>query len=131
MIDIENILFTAVKTALPDDVKCGVSYDKKPGHFPFFTLIVEDNKVYEKFIDSAQIENAADIMVEINVYSNKTSGKKEECKKIIKQADAVLSGFNLTRTFCRPTPNLEDSTVYRMTARYRGIVDTDYNIYRR
>ncbi len=131
MIDIENMLFTAVKTALPDNVKCGVSYTKIPGQFPFFTLIVEDNKVYERFIDSAQIENAADIMVEINAYSNKSSGKKEECKAIIKQADEVLSGFNLTRTFCRPTPNLEDSTVYRMTARYKAVVDTNYNIYRR
>lgn len=131
MIDIENILFTAVKTALPDNVKCGVSYNKTPGQFPFFTLIVEDNKVYEKFIDSAQIENAADIMVEINAYSNKASGKKEECKSIIKKADEVLSGYNLTRTFCRPTPNLEDSTVYRMTARYKAIVDTEHNIYRR
>ena len=70
-------------------------------------------------------------MVEINAYSNKASGKKEECKSIIKKADEVLSGYNLTRTFCRPTPNLEDSTVYRMTARYKAIVDTEHNIYRR
>ncbi len=131
MIDIENRLFTAVKTALPNNVVCGVSYNKTPGKFPYFTLIIEDNSVYEDFINSARIENAVSIMVEINAYSNKASGKKEECKSIIRQADEVLSELGLTRTFCRPTPNLEDSTVYRMTARYKAVIDTDYNIYRR
>ena len=65
------------------------------------------------------------------MYSNKTSGKKEECKKLMKTIDGTLSGLNLVRTFCQPTPNLEDATVYRITARYRAIVDKDLMIYRR
>ncbi len=131
MIDTENMLFTRVKNDLPKTVKTGTMYAKSQSEFPYVTLVVVDNAVYEPFIDSARIENAADIMVEVNVYSNKTSGKKEECKKLMKTIDDTLSGLNLVRTFCKPTPNLEDATVYRMTARYRAIVDKDYNFYRR
>ena len=57
--------------------------------------------------------------------------KKQECKKLMKTADTILSALNLTRVFCRPTPNLEDSTIYRITARYRAVVDKKNNIYRR
>lgn len=131
MIDIENMLFTKVKKQLPPNCKTSATYSRVQSEFPLLTLIVMDNTVVEKFINSARIENFADIMVEVNVYSNKTAGKKEECKKLIKIADEVLSNLNLTRTFCQPTPNLEDATVYRMTARYRAIVDNELNIYRR
>lgn len=131
MIDIENMLFTKVKDDLPKTVKTGAMYSKSQSEFPLVTLVVVDNTVYDRFINSARIENAVDIMVEVNVYSNKTSGKKEECKKLLKIVDETLSGLNLVRTFCQPTPNLEDATVYRITARYRAIVDKDLNIYRR
>lgn len=131
MIDIENMLFTKVKNDLPKTVKMGAMYARSQSEFPYVTLVVMDNTVYERFIDSARIENAVNIMVEVNVYSNKTSGKKEECKKLIKTIDETLSGLNLVRMMCQPTPNLEDATVYRITARYRAIVDKNLNIYRR
>ena len=131
MIDIENMLFTKVKNNLPTTVKTGTMYASVQSEFPYVTLMVMGNSVYEPFIDSARIENAVDIMVEVNVYSNKTSGKKEECKKLMKNIDDTLSGLNLVRTFCQPTPNLEDATVFRITARYRAIVDTNLIIYRR
>lgn len=131
MIDIENKLFTQVKKDLPKTVKMGAMYAKSQSEFPYVTLVVMDNTVYDRFINSARIENAVDIMVEVNVYSNKTSGKKEECKKLMSTIDDTLSGLNLVRTFCQPTPNLEDATVYRITARYRAIVDKNLIIYRR
>lgn len=131
MIDIENMLFTKVKNGLPKTVKTSTTYSRVQSEFPLVTLVVMDNSVYEPFIDSGRIENAASIMVEVNAYSNKTSGKKEECKKLIKSVDDTLSGLNLVRIFCQPTPNLEDATIYRITARYRAIVDKNLMIYRR
>ena len=131
MIDIENMLFTKVKKDLPDDVKIGATYEKVQSKFPYVSLEVVDNSVYEPFIDSARVENAVDIMVEVNVYSNKTSGKKTECKKLIAIVDNTLSTLGLTRILCQPTPNFEDATIYRITARYRAIVDKNLMIYRR
>lgn len=131
MIDIENYLFTQVKNSLPKSVNCGAEYTKQQSNFPFLTLSVIDNSVLERFIDSACLENAAEITVEVNVFSNKSAGKKEECKKIMRETDTVLSDLNLTRTMCQPMPNLQDATIYRMTARYRAVVDKNFNIYRR
>ena len=131
MIDIENMLFTKMKTNLPEGVKAGTMYSSVQSTFPYVTLAVMDNSIYDKFIDSGRIENAVEIMVEVNVYSNKTSGKKEECKALIQNIDDTLSGLGLVRSFCQPTPNLEDATVYRITARYRAVVDKNLNIYRR
>lgn len=131
MIDIENMLFTEMKKNLPKTVETGTMYASVQSKFPLATLMVMDNSVYEPFIDSARIENAVEIMVEVNVYSNKTSGKKEECKKLMKNIDGTLSGLNLVRISCQPTPNLEDASVYRITARYRAIVDKNLMIYRR
>lgn len=131
MIDIEPYLFTKVKNAVPEKVDCDTSYERTPSSFPRLTLIVEDNSVHTKTSDSGSIENHADIMVEVNTYSNKPTGKKKECKEIMAIADDVLCKLGLTRTYLKPTPNLEDPTVFRMTARYIGVVDKDKNIYRR
>ena len=46
-------------------------------------------------------------------------------------ADEALLALGLIRIYLKPTPNLEDPTVYRMTARYTGVADKDKNIYRR
>ncbi len=131
MIDIEPYLFTKVKNAVPEKVDCDTSYERTPSSFPRLTLSVEDNSVHEKTRDSGNIENHALIMVEVNAYSNKTTGKKQECKELIAVADNVLSSLGLTRTFMKPVPNLDDPTVCRMTARYTGVADKDKNIYRR
>jgi hypothetical protein len=120
-----------MKNNLPSTVKTGTMYSSVQSEFPYVSLIVMDNSIYEPFIDSARIENAVEIMVEVNVYSNKTSGKKEECKKLMKNIDDTLSGLGLVRSYCQPTPNLEDATIYRITARYRAVVDKNLNIYRR
>ena len=82
MIDVENMLFTEVKAAQPKKVKCGSQYTREQSEFPYMTLEVKDNTIYERFINSKQIENAADIMVEVNAYSNSLKGKKEEAKQI-------------------------------------------------
>ena len=131
MIDIEPYLFTKVKNAVPKKVDCDTSYERTPSSFPRLTLSVEDNSVYEKTTDSGNIENHATIMVEVNVWSNKATGKKKECKEIMAVSDETLLALGLTRTYLKPTPNLEDPTVFRMTARYVGVVDKDKNIYRR
>lgn len=131
MIDIEPYLFTKVKNAVPKKVDCDTSYERTPSSFPRLTLSVEDNSVYEKTTDSGNIENHATIMVEVNVWSNKATGKKKECKEIMAVSDETLLALGLTRTYLKPTPNFEDPTVFRLTARYVGVVDKDKNIYRR
>ena len=134
MIDIENEIFntvsTVVRTEYPDIFMTG-EYVKSPPSFPCVSLIEIDNQSYRKTRDTASNENHAQIVYETNVYSNKTSGKKAECKTIISLIDSELEKLGFTRTLLNTIPNEDDATIYRMVARYRAIVSKNNTIYRR
>lgn len=134
MIDAENeifsIVFTVVKEKYPKIYITG-EYVKSPPSFPCVSLIEKDNQVYRNTRDTTNIERHAQLLYEVNVYSNKTSGKKSECKAIINIIDEKMGSLGFTRTMLNPIPNEDDATVYRMTARYRAVIDKNKVIYRR
>lgn len=130
MIDIEPIVFETVKNAVAP-VKCSPTYQDRSTMFPLVTVEEHDNSMYEKTQDSGNIENHARVLYEVNVYSNLANGKKSQAKQLIHQVDEVMANMGFVRSYCSPTPNLADSTVYRITARYRAVVDKNKNIYRR
>ena len=70
-------------------------------------------------------------MFELNVYSNKTKGKKAECKAIAALVDSELARLGFTRTMLNPIPNMDDATIYRMLGRYTAKVSKENVIYRR
>jgi hypothetical protein len=90
-----------------------------------------DNTVYENSQTSSENENHATLMYEVNVYSNKTKGKKTECKEIISLIDKEMTLVGFTRIMLQPIPNMDDATIYRMTARYRAVVSKGKKIFRR
>lgn len=134
MIDIEaevfGIVSSDVRLKYPKVYMTG-EYVKSPSSFPCVSLIETDNQVYRNTRDSGCIENHAQIQYEVNVYSNRTSGKKAECKEIISLIDSKMEKLGFTRTFMNPVPNEQDATIYRMIARYRAIVSKNKTIYRR
>lgn len=134
MIDIEsevfNIVSKATRAKYPKIYMTG-EYVKSPPSFPCVSLIETDNQIYRNTRDSGTIENHAQVLYEVNAYSNKTSGKKAECKAIIAFIDTQMEALGFTRTLMNPVPNEEDATVYRMVARYRAIVSKEKVIYRR
>lgn len=134
MIDVENEIFTIVSTAVrakyPKIYMTG-EYLKSPPSFPCVSLIETDNQIYRNTRDSGNIENHAQVLYEVNVYSNKTSGKKSECKAIIALIDSEMESLGFTRTLMNPVPNEADATIYRMVARYRAIISKNKTIYRR
>ena len=85
------------------------------------TIVEADNKVYERTRDLSGVEHHAQVMYEINVYSNKVSGKKSEAKEISNMIDGMMTDMLFTRTFRGQTPNI-DRTIYRITLRYQGVV---------
>jgi hypothetical protein len=70
-------------------------------------------------------------MYEVNVYSNKTVGKKSECIEIIALIDEEMLAMGFSRITLTPVPNENDSTIYRMVGRYRAVVSSDHIIFRR
>ena len=131
MIDIEASVFRAVKDALGNTAKCLPSYQNTSATYPLVTVEEQDNSVYERTRDSALIENHAVLLYEVNVFSNTEAGKKRQAKNIMATVDTAMREFGFTRTYCRPTPNFADSTIFRLTARYSAVVDQSGNLYRR
>ena len=134
MIDIENEIFTivanAVRNVYPDIYIVG-EYVKAPSKFPCVSLIEMDNSAYDKTQTSDNLENHANVMYELDVYSNKTSGKKSECKVIASLVDKEMSALGFSRTMLQPIPNVDDATIYRMKGRYMGVVSENKTIFRR
>jgi hypothetical protein len=134
MIDIENEVFndvaTEVRAKFPDIYMVG-EYVKTPPKFPCASLVEMDNQSYQKTEDSGSSENHASLMYEVNIYSNKTVGKKAECKLIAAIIDERMLALGFARTMLQPIPNLDDATIYRMVGRYSAVTSKDKIIYRR
>ncbi len=134
MINIEseifNIIAKVVREKYPDIYITG-EYVKIPPKFPCVSLIEMDNSAYTRTQSSDSVENHAELMYELNVYSNKTSGKKSECKTIASLIDNELAALNFSRTMLQPIPNMDDATIYRILGRYKAVVSKDNKIYRR
>ena len=134
MIDIESDVFSIVSNAVlakyPKIYMTG-EYIKVPPSFPCVSLIEADNQVYRKTRTTSSNENHVQVVYEVDVYSNKKTGRKSECKTILALIDNQMINLGFTRLLLTPIPNEEDATVYRMVARYRAIVSKDKVIYRR
>ena len=134
MIDMETEIFNEVSAKVreqyPDIFMTG-EYVKTPPSFPCVSLVEVDNAVFRKTQTNEGRENHAAIMYELNVYSNKTKGKKAECKKIAAFIDNLLMERNFTRTMLEPVPNQDNATIYRMLGRYRAVISKEKTIYRR
>jgi hypothetical protein len=134
MIDIESTVFnrvvTKVREQFPDIYVTG-EYVKSPSSFPAVSLVEMDNATRTDTIDSGSNENHANVMYEVNVYSNKATGKKSECKAIIALIDEEMLALGFARNTLTPVPNMNDSTIYRMVGRYRATVSTKHEIIRR
>lgn len=134
MIDIENELYTQIATSLRAEftpISVFGEMVKAPAVFPAVMIEEKDNSIYQRTQDSGNIENHADLMYEVNVYSNKTSGKKTECKNIFKVIDREFASLGFTRTLKEPIPDMDDATIYRMVGRYKAVASTNKTIYRR
>jgi hypothetical protein len=134
MIDIEYEVFdrvaNRVREQFPNIFMVG-EYVKSPPSLPAASLMEMDNSVRGSTVDSGSNENHANVMFEANAYSNKKSGKKTECKKIMALIDTEMIAMGFERVTLTPVPNEYDSTIYRMVGRYRATVSTDHKIYRR
>lgn len=129
MIDVESKVFQACADAFRATYPNGYitpEYVPQPPKFPAASVVEMDNNVDERATDNGNIENAVNVMYQVDVYSNKNTGKKAQAKEIIALIDGVLAQYRFVRTYCNPVQNFADATIYRMTARYRRrITDTE------
>lgn len=133
MIDIENQVVDMLTKALREKFEPIYVYGeavKVPAGYPCVTIVEQNNSVAQQYIDSGGIENAIDVMYEINVYSNLSKGKKQEAKRILNFINDILDKAGFVRTISQPVANLNDTSIYRILSRYEARID-NYFICRR
>lgn len=131
MIDIENQVYTLLRNALvsayPD-----IFVTSEPTAVPAKPLAVSivqmDNYASWGMQDNSGRERFAVAMFQVDVYSNKQSGKKSQCKEVMGVIDSLLFEKNFSRMSLTPVP-MENTGYYRLTARYRAETDGE-NLYR-
>ena len=134
MIDVQNEIFTAVATAVRarySDAMVTGEYTRSPSKFPAVTLDEIENVTVPALVDSSDQENYCGLTYRLQVFSNKTAGKKAEARAILAVADTVMRGLGFRRTTYTTTPEIYDSTIYSITATYEAIVDVNGVIYSR
>ena len=125
MIDIEAQVYSPIRTALVTEFP-GIYVASEPtakdAHFPAVSIVQQDNYVSLNKRDNSGRERFATVMFQVDVYSNKASGKKSQCKEILNVIDTMLFDLNFTRISLAPIP-MDNEGYYRLTARYRAETD--------
>ena len=134
MIDIENDVFDAVASAVlavePSTYVTGVA-EHAPPRFPCVVLSERSNTTLLSTRSSSAFENHAQVMFELDVYSNKVSGKKAQCKALAAVVDTQMQLMGFTRVMLEPIDNMLDPSVYRMKGRYQAVIGKNKTVYRR
>lgn len=134
MKSIENAVITAISDALQAEYPGIPVYSDATAYspkFPCVSVYEADNASATDTIDSAGREKFSDAMYQVDVYSNLEQERKAQCKSIISIIDDVLIGLGLGRTAMLPAPNLNDTNIYRITARYSARIGDNDTVYRR
>lgn len=127
MIDVSNVILRKIKaavTATYQDAEI-LSYDPDSiTSYPCVTVVEHDNYTHVRSLDNTLAEHNANVVFEINVYTNAQDGRRTQAKDIVGIVDNVMLGNKFTREMLNPLPNI-DKSVYRMYARYSAIVGAD------
>jgi hypothetical protein len=134
MLDFLNEIFTAVATAVRtahSGVTVTGEYTRKPSKLPAVTLDETENVAVAELEDSSQEENFSALTYRMQVFSNKTSGKKAEARAIFATADQVMRNLGFRRVTYTTTPEIYESTIYSITATYEAVISADGVTYKR
>ena len=129
MIDVEADVFDYVYKSVSPLVPAGCFksvYVPNPSKFPFATLMEMDNITDVKNRSTARDEDFAILTYEANVYAM----DKFDCREVMDALDKAMLDLGFTRLSMSFIPNLADSTIFRITARYRAEADQNKVIYR-
>lgn len=133
MIDCENEVFDYLYTALHEQfpsAEITAQYVRAPAKFPHICIVMADSYPMQSTLDNTLTDTAETSMFQIDVYSNKRGIAKSECKTIMSVIDGLLMKKNFVRSALTQVPNLDDSTIFRLTARYVVVTDGEH-FYRR
>lgn len=131
MIDYSNEIFNLISKELKnqfDTIKVIGENISIPTEFPTVTVDEVSNIPTSK--DSGTMNKLALVRYRVQVFSNKTKGKRAECRQIFKVVDEIMQGINLTCKSYSPLPDVYNSQIYQITASYEGVIRNDGYIFK-
>lgn len=137
MIDVEAAVYSAVvdrvmaENEFAKDVIFASAYNPHPPQLPFVSIVETGNATNKSFQDSSDSECFANLLYEVDVFTDSLAGKKQECRRIADAVDRAFIALGFIRSSTSVTRNRNYNSIYQMTLRYRCAVDADGVIYRR
>ena len=133
MIDIENEVYTRIATRLRQEfptIFVTGEVNLNPTRYPCAFIEEADNSALTSTRDTSSNENHVVLMYEVNVFSNKQTGKKSEAKAIFAVIDEEFDKLGFTRQAKVPI-SIDEGTKYRIVGRWTAIARKDNTIFRR
>lgn len=130
---VTNDLYELLTAEFPG-IDIGTLSDPIPMKYPYVNIKMSDQTPTSRFINSSRVIPYRDITIEIEVYTNLVSGRKAQAKSIMAVIDAEMLAMGATGTALNPldlTNPVDNSSVFRLFARYRATVDKDGIFYSR
>lgn len=117
MVDIESSIFDQVaedfSAAYPNGSRYGEPTDT-PAKFP--ALVIYEADEYDAGYTDL---DAKRVVIDVDVYSDRTSGAKQECKAIMELVEKRLMSIGpFKQMFCNQIRNV-DQRIFRMKSRFR------------
>lgn len=135
MYDIETPLYQLVYDTVMEvtdgHAEVASTYTKVPERFPMVYFTMVDCYTNNGMRTADHIDMWQTATFDLSVYSNSESGKKAECKRIGNAIDEAFMKKGISRMSWTINPDINDATVYRLTARYRVMFDRDGVLYYR
>lgn len=132
MIDKENEIYTIIATRLRQEfpsIFVTGEVNLNPTRYPCAFIEEADNSSLTTSRDTGSNERHVVLMYEVNVFSNKQSGKKSEAKAIFAVIDDEFDKLGFTRQTKVPI-SIDEGTKYRIVGRWTAVANNDY-IFRR
>ena len=129
MIDVEEDVFNYVYPYVAPLCAEGCfnsEFVPSPVGLPHATLIEMDNYTDRQLRGTKDTEEYAILTYEANAYAN----SKPECRQVMDALDTAMTTLGFTRIESRFIPNLDNTVLYRMVARYRAGANADKTIFR-
>lgn len=125
MVDIESAVFSQVAEAFTASYPEGSRYGEPtetPAKFPALIMYEADN-AFSGYVglDSRRV------VIDVDVYSNLTSGAKQQCKDIMQLVDQKLMTLGTWELVFMNQLKNADQRIFRMKARYRGTAVQESN----
>lgn len=98
-----------------------------PTAFPAASLIEINNRTVQDRQSSTPVENFSAVMYQLDVYAT----SKAKCREVFAAADDAMIAMNFNRIAGQYMDNAANTKVFRYTARYEAVIDSQGNIYRR